>query len=86
MEKNSGELKADLPSKTGEKWVWGDEVEYTREQVEGMVKILEYLIINSHRHSTAEHLDNGKPGWTEEELEDLLNKLNRKKDGKVFGN
>jgi hypothetical protein len=58
----------------GKEWVWGDEVEYTTEQKEGMEIILKILIINSH-YTTLEDMDNDRQGWTKEELEEELSKL-----------
>jgi hypothetical protein len=62
-------------------WVWGDEVEYTPEQIEEKVVMLEHLINNSHYHSTADWFDNGKSGWTQEELQAELNKLIKENNG-----
>jgi hypothetical protein len=78
MEKNENKLKADL-TEMEEEWVWGDEAEYTLEQIEGMVAMLEYLILHSH-YSNLEDMDNNRQGWAKEELEEELNKLTKKEN------
>lgn len=58
-------------------WKWGDEKECTQEQIDGKIEMLEYLISNSH-YSSLEDMDKDKQGWTKEELEEELSKLNNK--------